>query len=176
VTRLLLTLLSSMFIAAAPASLESVSDLRFFAGSTEAASVTKVMLQKPFTTRWVGRGKINADGSLVLTQHVTEEGRREFDRRWQIHQVGPGRFTGTMSEASGPVSVDKIGNRYRFRFTMKGNLSVEQWITPHSDQTSADTQSTIRRLGISVAHATGWIRKTDSVQLRIAGPRARTSS
>lgn len=167
-TRSLLMLLSSMFIATAATSPgpapKGIGDLHFFVGTTESASTTKVILQKPFVTHSLGRGKINPDGSLDLVQHVKEQGGREFDRRWQLHQVAPGRFTGTMSEASGPVTVDKIGDRYRFRFAMKGNLAVEQWLTPQRDMTSAQTQLTIRRFGIAVAHSTGWIRRTDSAQ------------
>ena len=103
-------------------------------------SVTKVMMQKPYLTHCVGRGKVSSDGTLELVQHVKEQGGREFDRWWRIHQVAPSRFSGTMSEASGPVSVDRIGDRYRFRFAMKGNLSVEQWLTPQRDKTTAQTQ------------------------------------
>src|SRR5206468_1509505 len=83
------------------------------------------------------------DGSLELLQHVKEENRREFDRRWQIRQVASGRFVGTMSEAEGPVSIERIANRYRFRFVMKGNLSVEEWLTPQRDMTTAHIQLTI---------------------------------
>jgi hypothetical protein len=154
----------------------TIGDLQFFVGSTESVSVTKVMLQKPFVTHWVGRGKINSDGSLELVQHVREQSGHEFDRRWQIHQVAPSRFAGTMSEASGPVSVDKIGDRYRFRFAMKGNLSVEQWLKPQRDMTSAQTQLTVRRLGIAVVHSTGWIRRTNLVQVRDEAPLRRASS
>ena len=132
-------------------------------------SVTKVMLQKPFLTHWLGRGKINSDGTLELVQHVKEQGGREFDRWWRIRQVAPSRFSGTMSEASGPVSVDRIGDRYRFRFAMKGNLSVEQWLTPQRDKTTAQTQLTVRKLGIAVVHSTGWIRKTTLVEVRDEG-------
>jgi hypothetical protein len=102
----------------------TIGCLQLFVGSTESVTVTKVMLQKPSVTHWVGRGKISPDGSLELEQHVKEEGGREFGRRWNIRQVAPRRFAGTMSEASGPVGVDRIGDRYRFRFAMKGNLSI----------------------------------------------------
>jgi|SRR3954447_13768397 hypothetical protein len=147
-----------------------VTDLRFFVGSTETVSVTKVIMQKPFVTRSVGEGKINPDGSLELVQRVKEQNRKEFDRRWQIHEVGKGRFVGTMSEAEGPVSIERIANRYRFRFVIRGNLSVEEWLTPQRDMTTAHIQLTIRKYGVAVAHGDGWIRRTDPAQLRGNGP------
>ena len=168
-----LALCSSMSLAAAftsAAAPRSIGDLRFLEGATESVSIMKVMMQKPFVSRCIGQGKIHDDGSLELVQHVTEEGRRTFDRRWYIYQVAPGRFAGTMSEAKGPISIQKIGSRYVLRFVMKGNLSVEQWFTPQANMTSAQTRLTVRRFGIAVAHSDGSIRRTDSVQLGGDGP------
>jgi len=175
-----LLLLSGMLIATGATSTApapgTAGDLEFFVGSTESVSITKVMLQKPFVTHCVGRGRINSDGSLELLQHVREQGGRDFDRRWHIHQVAPRHLLGTMSEASGPVSVDKIGDRYRFRFTMNGKLSVEQWLTPQRDMMAAQTQLTVRRLGIAVVHSTGWIRRMNLVQVRVREPLRQGSS
>src|SRR3954447_580764 len=83
------------------ASSNDVRDLRFFEGSTESVSTMKIVRQRAFVSRSVGRGRIRDDGSLELVQQVSEDGRRRFDRRWQIRWVAPGRFTGTMSEATG---------------------------------------------------------------------------
>ena len=163
-----LWLRSTLLIAATSASaagpITNVGELHFFVGSTESVSVTKIVMQQPFVSRSIGHGRINPDGSLEFVQHVKEQGRREFDRRWQIHQVGPGRFIGTMSEADGPVSIVKIAGRYRFRFILKGNLSVEQWLIPQADMAAAHIQLTIRKYGIAVGHGDGWIRRTSSLQ------------
>src|SRR3954466_11052721 len=148
-----LCLAALMFAACASArSASGDRALRFFEGSTESVSTMKIMAQKPFVSRSVGRGKIREDGTLELMQHVSEEGRREFDRHWQIRQVAPGRFAGSMSEAIGPIAVEKVGNRYVFRFGLKGHLSVEQWVTPDPDMISARTRLTVRKFGIAVAH------------------------
>jgi len=124
-------------------------------------STMKIVAQRPFVSRSVGRGKIQEDGSLQLVQQVTEAGRRSFDRHWSIHQVAPGRYAGTMSEANGPIAVEKVGDRYVLRFAMKGNLSVEEWITPDRGMLSARTKLTVRKFGFAVGHADGWIRQLD---------------
>lgn len=133
--------------------------LRFFEGRTESISTVKVITKKPYQSRTLGRGEIKSDGTLRLVQRVEEEGRESFDRRWQIRQVAPGRFSGTMSEAKGPVTVQEIGGRYRFRFKMKGNLSIEQWLTPYPGGRKAGTKMTIRKLGMTVGHFEGTVRK-----------------
>lgn len=61
-------------------------------------------------------------------------------RRWQIHQIAPDRFTGSMSEAPGPIVIQQLGGRYRFTFKMKGDMSVEQWLSPTSWLTSGEQQ------------------------------------
>ena len=142
-----------------PAMAESVKPLEFFEGRTESNGTIKVVLKKAFKSRSIGNGRIGSDGVLTLIQRVEDEGRPPRERRWKIRQVGPGKFTGTMSEATGPVTVEEVGGRYRFSFKMKGGLSVEQWVTPNPGGKSAKNTMTIKKLGMTVATGTGSIRK-----------------
>jgi len=133
--------------------------LRFFEGTTEGVSTVRVLMKKPYRARTIGRGRLDQKGSLILIQSVEEEGRPTFERRWHIRRIAPGRFSGTMTQAIGPVTVTQIGERYLFRFKMKGSLSVEQWVTPLPEGKSARSVSTIKKLGIKVATSEGIIRK-----------------
>ncbi len=133
--------------------------MRFFEGKTESVSTVKVLMRKPYQSVAMGTGKIGPDGTLDFVQHVKEEGHPPKIRRWTVRQVSKGRFSGTMNEALGPVSIDEVSGRYRFRFKMKGNLSVEQWLTPQSDWRAARNHVTIKRFGIKVASSDGTIRK-----------------
>ena len=132
---------------------------RFFEGVTESVGTLKVIMRKPMHTRSIGRGEIRPDGALSLLQRVEDEGRSPYLRRWLIKQVGPRHFIGTMSEATGAVTVDEIGDRFRFRFRMGGSLSVEQWLTPLPGGRLATSDMTARKYGIPVASAQGFVRK-----------------
>ena len=66
-----------------------------------------------------------------------------------------------MSEAQGPVSIREVGGRYRFDFKMKGNMSVEQWLTPAPDGKSARNQVSVRKFGVVVGRSEGTIRKVN---------------
>jgi len=143
--------------AAAPAS--SASPLAFFDGRTVSEGTTKVMMRKAYKTHSQGVGRIEPDGALLLVQQVEEGSEPRKERRWRIRQVAPNRFTGTMSEAVGPVSVEKVGARFRFRFHMKGGLAVEQWLTPLADGVSAKSTLTVRKFGIAVASGQALIRR-----------------
>lgn len=133
--------------------------LRFFEGRTESDGTVKVMLGKPHRMRSHGHGRLEPDGSLSLVQRVEEEGKPARERRWRIRKVAPGRFAGSMSDATGEVTIEEVEGRFRFRFRMKGGMSVEQWLTPISGGTAARNSLTVRKLGVTVATGDGIIRK-----------------
>ncbi len=135
--------------------------IRFFEGRTESIGTVKVTMKKPFRSRALGVGAIRSDGTLHLVQRVEDHGQLPRERRWRIRKIGSGRYSGTMSEAKGPVTVDEIGGRFRFRFRMDGSVSVEQWLTPAKDWRSAASNITIRKFGVLVGRSDGVIRKLD---------------
>ena len=144
---------------AGSAAVESQSDpMRFFEGRTESLSTVKLFMHRPFSSRSMGQGDIS-NGVLSLVQRVEEDGKTPFDRRWKMRQVGPGHFTGSMNEAVGPVTVEEVGDKYRFRFKLKGSLSVEQWLTPLPGGKVARSKTTIRKLGMTVGRSEGTVRK-----------------
>ena len=153
-----IALLGASASAGTAAANEQSDPMRFFEGRTESISTVKLIMRKPFSSRSLGRGDI-ANGVLNLVQRVEEDDKAPFDRRWRMRQVGPGRFTGTMTDAIGPVTVDEVGDRYRFRFKMKGNVSVEQWLTPLPGGKVARSKVTIRKLGMTVGRSEGTVRK-----------------
>lgn len=162
-SRLLFAALPLALLGASASAVSSSPDrqtdpMRFFEGKTESTSTIKLIMRKTYRSRTIGSGEID-DGILKLVQRVHEEGKAPYDRRWRMRQVAPGRFAGSMSEAAGPVTVEQVGERYRFRFKMKGNVSIEQWLTPLPGGTSARTRLSIRKLGLTVGRSEGVIRK-----------------
>ena len=146
--------------------------LRFFEGRTESVGIMKMIMKKPYKVRSIGQGKIAADGTLHLVQQVRDEGQPPKERVWRIRQVAPGKFTGSMSEAKGPVTIEQVGKGYRFRFKMPGNLSVEQWLVPNGDGKSGSSKLTIRKYGMKVASSDG----TDPQALALGGAPAPIAS
>ena len=138
---------------------EQLDPLEFFEGRTETQATVKVMLRKPYRTQSIGNGRIERDGSLTLVQKVKDEGKPVHERRWKVRRQGQERFTASMSEAVGPVTIDRVGPNYRFRFKMKGNLHVEQMLTPTPGGRSAKSALKVKRMGVVVATTTGTIRK-----------------
>jgi Protein of unknown function (DUF3833) len=135
------------------------SPMQFFEGRTEGIGTIRIMLGKPYRTRSIGHGRFEPDGTMVFVQRVVDDGRPPRERRWKIRQIAPRRFSGTMNEALGPVAIEEIAGRFRFRFRMKGNLSVEQWLIPLAGGTTARNTLTIRKFGVKVGTSDGMLRK-----------------
>jgi hypothetical protein len=149
---------STLFVG--PATAQRLQEpLRFFEGNTVGESTVNILFHKAYSSRTTGQGKINPDGSLDLVQRVEEDGRSPFQRRWHMKPSGPGRWSGTMSEAVGPVTAEQVGERFRFRFAMKDSIKVEQWLTPLAGGKVARNEATIRKHGFVVGHSKGTIRK-----------------
>lgn len=152
---------TAAFVLAAPsaAARPLVQPLTFFEGRTESLGTVKIFTKDPYRSRSIGRGRIEPDGSLTLVQQVQDEGKPQHERRWKIRQVASGHFAGTMSEATGPVLIDEVGGLYRFRFKMKGHVSVEQWLSPLPGGSSARNRMTLRKFGMTVGTGDGIVRK-----------------
>jgi hypothetical protein len=156
-----LALLATPLILAAPlaSAQQQLDPLRFFEGRTLTQGTVKVMFHKPYWTRSIGAGHIERDGSLTLVQRVEDEGKPAHERRWHVRRTAPGEFVASMTEAVGPVDIERVGDRYRFRFKLKGNLRAEQILTPLPDGKSARNSVRVKRMGITVATTEGTIRK-----------------
>ena len=157
-------------VAVAASAQQQVDPLRFFAGQTETEGTVKIMFNKPFRSRSLGQGRVEPDGSLILVQRVEDEGKPPRERRWRVREAGPGHWTAAMSEAVGPVAIDQVGDRYRFRFKMKGNLAVEQWLAPLPGARAARTITKARKFGMTVMTSEGTVRKLPAAR----GPHPQT--
>ena len=160
--RVLLPAAAASLLSASATAEPPANPMQFFEGRTVGSGTVRILLEKPYRTRSVGEGRFESDGSLLFVQRVEDEGRPPRQRRWKIRHVGSRRFSGTMSEAIGPVTIDEVGGRYRFRFKMKGNLSIEQWLVPLAGGTAARNSMTVRKFGVKVGSGDGMIRRSAS--------------
>lgn len=148
-------------LAPVPAMAEAgpLSPIRFFEGRTEMVSVVKVAMKRPYQSTAISNGRILPDGSLILVQSVHDERRPAQKRYWKVKQVRSGFFTGTMSDAIGPVVAQEIDGNYRFRFKLKGDLTVEQWLRPLPGGRIAKSNTTVRKFGMPIATSEGTIQR-----------------
>ena len=96
-------------------------------------------------------GTPEANGSLTLTQRIAMQGDPPRTRVWKLKQVAPGRYAGSLTDASGPVETVAIGRAIRIRYPMKGGLMVEQWLIALPGGRALDNRMTVTKWGMRVA-------------------------
>jgi hypothetical protein len=132
--------------------------LGFFEGRSEGLATLKVVFRGRVPVRVESFGRVEA-GTLVLRQIVHEGAKPPRERAWRISETAPGRFTGTLSDAAGPVTAEATPGRLHILFAMKGGVDAEQWLTLAPDGRSAHNVLTARKFGIVVAVLDETIRK-----------------
>ena len=147
----------ALLLAAAAAQFDPVE---FFRGRTQGIGTLKAALQKSKTIRVDSVGKKQKDGALLLTQTIHEPGKPPRTRTWRMRRDGPNRYSGTLSDAKGPVRVTVEPGAIRIRYRDKDNLDFDQRLTPAGPR-QVSNRMTIKRFGIRVATFDEVIRKLD---------------
>ncbi len=133
----------------------------FFVGRTEGVGTVHVMLSGRHAVRDRSRGRMERGGALVLDQIVEEEGKPARRRSWRLVRTGANRFTGTITDARGPIAGEVAGNVLHLRYRLAEGPSVEQWITLQPGGRTATNRMTFRRFGLTVATLEGTIRRAE---------------
>ena len=125
--------------------------IAFFTGPTHGDGTLDQILKDERTITVDSVGKPEVNGSLTLTQRIAMQGDPPRTRVWKLKQVAPGRYTGTLTDASGPVETVAIGRALRIRYPMKDGLLVEQWLTALRGGRALDNRMTVTKWGLRVA-------------------------
>lgn len=158
---LALMLAASAIAPAAAADGPKLDMTEFFNGRTHADNVIKIALHGPHKLIVDSIGGRNKEGEFVLIDTVREEGKPERKRTWVMRQDGPGHFTGSLSDAKGPVDVTVSDGTATIRYTMKdGGLKIDQQLTAQRDGTLSN-HVVAKKFGLKFAEVDGTIRKLD---------------
>ena len=102
----------------------------FFAGKSHADNIIKIAMQRPHKLIVDTIGGRNKEGDFVLIDTVQEEGKPDRKRTWVMRQAGDNRYTGYLSDASGPVDVVASGDTATIRYTMKDGGLEDRPVDP----------------------------------------------
>lgn len=161
--KILAAILLALLAVAAPASAADKPRLDladFFSGRTHGEGTLKKAFHRPARITIDTVGRRGKDGEFILVDTIKEEGEPTEVRRWVMRPSGPNGFTGTISDAVGPVRVEVDGTKATIRYKMKGGISIHQVLAMRDSKTLA-SRVTGRKLGVQVARMESTIRKLD---------------
>jgi hypothetical protein len=138
---------------------DAIDPVIFFTGASHAEGRLREAFKRERRVSTDSVGRAEKDGLLILDQRMAIEGEPLRIRHWRLRQVGPNRFTGTLTDATGPVEAQIIGGSIRIRYPMKGGLKVESWLTAAPGAKAFDNKSIITKWGLKVATLTERIEK-----------------
>ena len=133
----------------------------FFSGRTHTENVLKIVFKRPARLVVDSVGGRGDRGDFVLLDTVREEGKPVRERKWIMRPVGPNRFTGSLTDATGPVDVTVSGRQAVIRYTMKGGLKVVQQMDLQADGRTLSNHVDVRKFGLKFASVDGTVRKLD---------------
>ena len=147
-------------IVQAPAPAPVFDPVAFFAGRTEGRGSLAVAMRHRKPT-WVdGLGIVTPDGGIDLVQDVRLGDGKPRHRTWHLRRVAIGRYSGTLSDARGPVTGVVEGNCLHLRFAMKGGLRAQQWLYLQPGGQTARNWMIVTKFGVPVAHLAETIVRT----------------
>ena len=133
--------------------------ISFFTGRSEGRGELRQLFAASRAMRVESTGRRSSGGGLLLTQRISQQGKPARVRHWVMQPVSPGRFTGSLTEAVGPVSLVVAGPRAEIRYRMKGGLLVRQQLALQADGRTLLNQLDVTKFGLRVARVEEIIRK-----------------
>ena len=156
-----MTFIAAVALAAAAAAPASLDMTAFFTGRTHAENVMKIVFKRSSRLVVDSVGRKGEHGEFILLDTVHENGKPVRQRKWVMRPAGPNRYTGTLSDAVGPVEVAVDGRGATIRYTMNGGLKVVQQLELAGDGRTLANRVAVRKFGLRFASIEGKIRKLD---------------
>jgi hypothetical protein len=131
----------------------------FFSGRSHADNDLKIVFHRP--TKLIVDSVGRAEGNQFVMVDTVHEGDKPVrSRKWVTHQIGPGHYGGTLSDATGPVDIVVHGDTAIIRYQMKGGLDILETMQLQANGTLAN-HVVAKKFGLTFAHVDGTIAKLD---------------
>jgi len=139
----------------------SLDPAAFFIGHSRGIGRLSKIIGSPQAVIVESVGRQDRQGRLLLDQRIRTGNKPVQTRRWIMVRTGANSFTGSLTDAKGPVSISASGPRAFIRYEMKNGIEVDQTLALQRDGKTILNRLTARRLGVRLAHLEETIRKLD---------------
>jgi hypothetical protein len=152
---LTLTACTSVQLPAGPALLDPIA---FFAGVTNGEGTLDTLIARPVPVTVSSLG-FPEHGGLKLTQRIREGDKPERTRTWTMRRNGPTSYTGTLTDAEGPVAIIVTGPRATIDYRTPSGLRIRQQLALQPDGRTILNRLEAFKFGLRVATLDETIRR-----------------
>jgi hypothetical protein len=152
---LLLAACTSIQLPAGDATLDPIV---FFTGVTNGKGSLDTLVARPVPVSVSSLG-FPEHGGLKLIQRIREGDKPERVRTWTMRRTGEGRYTGTLTDAEGSVTISIAGPRGEIRYRTPSGLRIHQQLALQPDGATIVNRLEAYKFGIRVAVLDETIRR-----------------
>lgn len=152
---LTLTACTSVELPAGPAPLDPIA---FFTGVTNGEGSLDTLIARPVPVSVSSLGFLE-HGGLKLIQRIEEGDKPDRVRTWTMRRSAADRYTGTLTDAEGPVAITVAGPRATIRYRTPSGLRIQQQLALQPDGRTLLNRLEAYKFGIRVATLEETIRK-----------------
>ncbi len=131
----------------------------FFVGRSSGQGELSIRARGTEPVRVESVGTRQPDGSVRLLQTIQRGDDEPYDRTWTLRPESPTRWTGTLTEATGPVETMVDGNQLRIHYRTGTFTTVDQRLVLQPGGDVALNRLTVKVLGVPVARLSERIEK-----------------
>jgi hypothetical protein len=132
--------------------------IAFFKGHTHGEGDLQTLFGRPVHVSVDSVGTMGENG-LILDQTIREAKKPPSMRRWTIRRVAQNRYTGTLTDAIGPVTAEVVGPRAHIKYLMRHGLVVEQELAQQPGGATLVNRLVVHKFGARVATLNETIKR-----------------
>jgi hypothetical protein len=141
-----------------PAGAAPLDPIAFFTGVTNGEGSLDTLIARPVPISVSSLG-FPEHGGLKLIQRIEEGDKPERVRTWTMKRAGPGRYTGTLTDAAGPVRITVSGPRALVSYVTPSGLRIRQQLALQPDGRTILNRLEAYKFGLRVAVLDETIRR-----------------
>ena len=127
----------------------SFDPVDFFTGKSHGEATLKTLVGSSHVSV-DSLGRATRDGGVVLDQQIREGDKPPRSRRWILHAAGDNRWSGTLTDAQGPVTVVRTPQKVLIRYETPSGQRFEQSLVQLPNG-KVDNLLTVRKWGVQLA-------------------------
>jgi hypothetical protein len=130
----------------------------FFNGHTHGDAILQKAFSPAIRVRVDSLGRADGHGGLILDQAIREGDKPARHRRWRFRANDRGGYTGSLTDAFGPVDFVVAGPRASIKYRLKHGLVVHQQLALQRDRHLVINRLIVTKFGVRVATLDEQIR------------------